>query len=617
MSLQLPLFSSEDEAFGVPDGFLDAAADRVRKSPHPANSLGRIIDDYFHITARGSNIKQELFAGLINFVANSYLLVLTPQLLEKGGLDPDITYGAFIVTTVFTSIFLGLTSNLPLAVGPGLGCATFVAYGMPKTMPGYFPGVDVQTLASYSLTACFVASTAMAGIAVTGLPIKIFDAIPPPVKDAMPSGLGLLLALCGFQQMGLVVSNPITGVTMGDVTSPPVLLGCLCIFLIVYMEDKTKAYFLLPLVITTGLAWALQLAPSPSAWVELPSICLMWMFRTDWLGWWLLEPICALYVITLFDVAGIMNAVAHHPNEAFDKPEIEALTYQDGSVKGAYWVFLSCGLGSVMAATLGCSPVIIFGEAFAGVLVGGRTGLTAVSMAACFALCVWLHPVVKAVPLFASAPVLVVVGVSLTALSRFLQWSDPRAAFVSFTTLALMPFLYSIDRAITAGLVAHYGLRLMDLIVNLATCGQLATGNGVGGKSQPAEADGSVAEEYDEPAALAAPSVRTPLASFPLASPQRGGNNDAVLPVAGNANYPGASPSRMSTKSPLLKRMLTPVSLGPGSTVYSDRLLELQVLIHFPVPTHTHTRIQGAQGTQARPTNNTPTPQTPRAFVLR
>ena len=172
-------------------------------------------------------------------------------------------------------------------------------------------------------------------------------------------------------------------------------------------------------------------------------------------------PTLAFFVIALFDVAGIMYACA----------DIAGLVSSDPSVgvPGAYWVFVSAGAASLLSAVFSCTPTIVFGESFAGVLAGGRTGLTAFGMAVLFVLTLPLHPVLEAVPLFASAPVLVVLGSQLLALipascaRKLLDFDDLIHGFPSFVTIVGMPFLAGIEKGIGAGLAAWAALQVIDL----------------------------------------------------------------------------------------------------------------------------------------------------------
>jgi len=164
-----------------------------------------------------------------------------------------------------------------------------------------------------------------------------------------------------------------------------------------------------------------------------------------------------MYIICLFDIAAIMCGMA----------KVAGLVREtDKTIPGATWVFVSTAIGSLVSPLMGCTPCIVFGEGFAGVLVGGKTGLTPIVMAFLFLCTLPFTPIFVAVPLFATAPVLVIIGVSLLGMLRHLEWEDMSKALPSFCTIVLMPYLYSIDLAIMAGLFAHISLEIMSLILS-------------------------------------------------------------------------------------------------------------------------------------------------------
>jgi AGZA family xanthine/uracil permease-like MFS transporter len=434
----------------------------------------RQLDTFFKITERGSTIRTEIVAGFVNFIANAYLLVIVPQLLQNGGVDPRLSVTGFVVSTFVSSTLLGLASNLPVAAGPGLGCAAYFAYGLSKTPPGLGEGGT-----DWCLTTCLASGAAMTALALLNVPSTVFAWFPGSVKDAMPVGLGLLLSLCGFQEMKLVVPDAKTGLTMtGDVLDPRVLLGLAGAASMAFLHAKhVKAAFLIPIAVITAVAWATRLAPAPTEILAAPMVpSPLWAHvdptRLDGRS---VLPSVALYVICLFDIAGVMFGVCRIAG---------LVSPRDGSLEGAPAVFVCCGLGSLLAPMLGCTPVIALGESFAGVLVGGRTGLVPIVMAACFALSLPFYPVFSAIPTFASSPVLVMLGVSLTGLVRSIDLDDGLTAFPAFCTLALMPFLYSIDHAITAGLLAHAVLASLDALHRLVLRGAgTSTGAAAAGTS--------------------------------------------------------------------------------------------------------------------------------------
>jgi AGZA family xanthine/uracil permease-like MFS transporter len=420
------------------------------------------LDRRFEITARGSTIRTEIAAGIVNFVANSYLVVLIPQVLHNGGngLPQQAYLLSFVLSTCTSSILVGWFSNLPLPCGVGIGCATYFAYNLAeKANNGYGAGVlDNQ---KFSSTVGLVASLFMLACALLGLPWRLFRLIPACVKGAMPVGLGFLLALAGFEHMGLVVSSAATGVTLGDTGSVPVMLGVFGVVLAGFLHHfKWRSAMVVPMCLVAGIAWIAGLADLPEfsaqAWGDLFGTGLESYVDFAPFSWVKAAlPIAAIYIICLFDVGGLTYAASSAAGLVQHQGEAEEV------LPGAHAVFTACALGSILATMTGCPPVIVLGESFAGIMVGGRTGITAIVMGLCFVAVLPVAPIVIAIPLFASASVLVLLGVDLLRLVKFLDLDNGLLALPSFFTIALMPYLYSIDMAIVFGLAVHFALQTM------------------------------------------------------------------------------------------------------------------------------------------------------------
>lgn len=440
------------------------------------------VDRYFKLTERGTDVKTEFIAGFVCFVANAYQVVLIPEICHnKGrGLDKQVYLFAFCVSTAVSSTMVGLMSNLPLPAGVGIGCSTYFAYSLTMR-ESKFDEDQVHARQVYGSTVCFAASALMTVLALSGVQWWLFRKIPFCVKDAMPVGLGLLLALEGFQQMKLVVSGD--GMLKTGPLSFSVVMGALgCVFTSFLHEKRYKSAVLLPMICLTLIGWAAGGDGLGYINAPMPKFGL-------WLSQWkeyghqyvsfegfdvarAVAPSVSLYLIALFDVGGITYAVASAAGLVLDKGTDKE------RLPGAPGVFVACGLGSMLAAVLGCSPVIALGESFAGVAVGGRTGLTALVNAAFFAMALPLGPLFSAVPEFASAPVLVLLGVDLLSLTKFLDLDDATKALPSFCTIALMPYLYSIDHAILAGLIAYWLLAALAYVAyyfDTCCCGGTAS----------------------------------------------------------------------------------------------------------------------------------------------
>ena len=265
-----------------------------------STTMAERLDKFFLITERGSTVSRECWAAVANFTANAYLLVLVPELLSAAGVARSASLFGFVMATAVSSTIVGVVGNLPVAMGPGTGAATYFSI--------HFSGQDPTV----GLTVCFVSGVLMFLLAVFNLPRRLFDYCPFSVKNAMPIGLGLYLSLCGLQKLGIVVKDD--GLALGDVTQPVVVAGMAGILLMVYMEHLRSDYkFLVPITLVAGVAWAIELAPWPtalfgSASPELPP--LVDMSAVDLSDHTTAGPVLAFFIIALFDVAGIMYSCA-------------------------------------------------------------------------------------------------------------------------------------------------------------------------------------------------------------------------------------------------------------------------------------------------------------------
>jgi len=434
------------------------------------------LDRFFALEQRGSSLRTEALAGLVCFLANAYQLTVVPEIMHNGGrgLSKPAYAFAFAVTTAFSSVLVGLMSNLPVPLGIGIGCTTYVAYTLADDVPSHIPDTPTGRQA-YISTVSLVASLMLLVLACLTLSWRLFRLMPSSIKGAMPVGLGLLLALDGCQMIGLVVPSTKTGVTSGSLLRGPTIIGglaCVCIAVMQHMRCRTAV--VAPMVVATAVGWILHYigvesinAPLPNfdgysaAWRSYARMTVDLEVLEGIDGGSLALSILSLGIIVLIDVGGCTFALAN----AADLVENKGT--KNEHLPGAHAVFFACAIGSVVSAVMGCGPVIVLAESFAGVVAGGRTGLTAIFMGLYFLLAIPLVPLFEAVPVFASAPVLFMLGVHLLSLTKYLNLDDPIEALPSFCTIALMPFFYSISNAVLAGLFMHALLRLCLKTVTL------------------------------------------------------------------------------------------------------------------------------------------------------
>lgn len=423
-------------------------------------------------------MRTELKAGFVNFLANFYLIVVVPQLLNKNenGFDERETATAFVLTTFFASLCSGILSNLPVPCGPGLGGATFIAYSV---LDGLTDTVTDEKRKE-AFTICFLAGALM--LILSPLAILLVSLSPDSVKNAIPVGLGMIFALNGFLEMELIQTDADVGLSLHKFSVRTVLAGGGLILIALLHQKGCHAGMLIPIVGVTLISWIANVDDWPDAIVDLPTMgsfaVSMNSVRHN-IGKCVVSVI-GLYLIAIFDIFGIAygvslaadlvrpaqkgsmqeNALLEECEER--KEEEEEDTHAE--LPGLTSVFVTCALSSVLASFMGITPVIALGESFAGVLAGGRTGLTAISFGVFTLLSLPFLPIIAAVPDFATSPVLVILGVNLMVLVKNCDFESTVKAVPSYLTIVLMPFLMSIDRAILAGLMAHALLYVSDFV---------------------------------------------------------------------------------------------------------------------------------------------------------
>jgi len=490
------------------DSSVSASASLLRKGQKQtwlerldAKFAGSKLDLHFRVTARGSNLSTELLAGLANFAANSYLLVLVPDLLDPVGIEQSQSLFGFVMSTFVSNMVMGPLANIPVALGPGVGCATYFAnyFGKRMTAMNINPHdeatdpavhLSVEQSVEYALGIGLLSGMLMFSLALFGVPQRLFDFCPSCIRSSMPSGLGMYLSLCGMIKLGMVVINSDTGLEMGNILAPHTLLGVIGVLMMVLMDHHHSRFkFVTPIVIVACVGWVFMDVPWPESVIgsieisKAPNLATAFSSLSSASA----SPIMAMFLIALFDVAGIMYSCCGIAGVDGNERAV-------GGVSGAYWVFLAAGAGSAVSASMYCTPVIVLGESFAGVLAGGRTGITSISMAILFLITLPFHPILTAVPLFASSPTLIVLGSQLLALlpacalartvdtvrpdgivvsepaPPLIDFDDVTEAFPAFCTIALMPFMFAIEKGIVAGLMAWVVLRLMDIVFQRELC---------------------------------------------------------------------------------------------------------------------------------------------------
>lgn len=423
------------------------------------------IEKWFHLKERGTSVRTELIAGMTTFVTVAYILAVNPSVLSAAGLDSGAVFTASALASFIGTCMMALTTNYPFILAPGLGLNAYFAYTVVLGM-----GYSWQT----ALAAVFVEGAVFLLLSLTKLRDMVINAIPSSLKLAITAGIGLFIALIGLKGAGVVVSNPATLVSMlnfhtsftegtfstAGISAILALVGVLV--MAVLMAKGVKGSILLGILITWGLGLICQFAgvyvPQPDAGfaslipdfsqgISIPSLSPI-LFKFDFshigeVGF--LTVVFAILFTSLFDTIGTVLGLASKAD----------LLESDGSLRKAKGALATQSLVTMLSAAFGISPTCVPVECAAGITEGGRTGFSSLVAAVLFLLSLLLSPFFLAIPLFATAPALVVVGFSMMGALFGVDFNDITEGIPAFLCVIAMPFTYSIAEGMYLGVISY------------------------------------------------------------------------------------------------------------------------------------------------------------------
>ena len=406
---------------------------------------GSVWDKVFKISERGSSVSRELFAGATTFLCVSYVLAVNPAILGAAGMDVGAVFTATAVSAIIMTLLLALYSNMPFAGLSGMGINAFFAYTLVVQMGHSF---------AFALTTQLIAGLAFLLIAVTPLKEYLFNAIPHTIKLAVTAGIGLFIALIGLSSAGLIVSNPATIVSIGDLQAPSSLISILGIILIaVFTGRNVKGGIFLAVIIAAVVGFFCGITKLPSTIFSMPpSLAPIW-FHYDMSELLSVDMVFVAFTFlfdNLFNVVGVLIGLT---NQA-EVPQDKQLGVQSSCMKVS-------ALGTIIGSALGTSPHIVAVESAAGIAEGGRTGLTALTIAGLFIASLFLAPLLMVIPVAATAPVLIVVGLFMMASVKDIDFGDISEGLPAFLTIIMMPFAYSIGVGIEWGLISYVLIKVL------------------------------------------------------------------------------------------------------------------------------------------------------------
>ena len=403
-----------------------------------------MLDKYFDYKKHKTDFKTEVIAGVTTFLTMAYIMFLNPVILADGGFDFGGVYTATALAAALACFIAAFYAKTwPVGLAPGMGINAFIAYVVCGGM-GYTPGE--------ALGAVLVAGVVFLIISLTPLRAWLINSIPKSLKLGIGAGIGLFLAIIGFQLMGLTSDNPVVLVQMGDLSNPLLLCGAGAFISMIVMEKlKIKGNIIIGILIFSIIAWIF-------GWAEFKGVVSGIKPMTHLLTFDLGAALSAsmatvvftLFFIDFFDTAGTLTSVAN----------VAGKVGSDGKIKDIDKAMLSDSVSTVAGAMLGTSTVTTYIESAAGVKAGGKTGMTSLVIGLLFLLCLFFGDLATSLPKEVDAAALIYISTLFVRNITDIEWEDAAEAGPAVLAMIAMPFTYSISNGIALAFVSYAAIKI-------------------------------------------------------------------------------------------------------------------------------------------------------------
>jgi adenine/guanine/hypoxanthine permease len=402
-----------------------------------------LIDRYFRLAENQTSVKQELLGGLTTFVTMAYIVVVNPQILSQAGMPADGVVFATCLSAAVATLVMGLYANYPIALAPGMSLNAYFTYSVCLAMH-----VPWQT----ALAVVFFSGVLFLLLTVTRVREQIVNGIPDCLKHSTAAGIGMFIAFVGLRNAKLVVANSATFVGLGSFTDKEVQTACLGLVLtLVLMARKLHGAILVGILGTTILGILRGISGWPSTLFSMPHPSSTFL-RLDFRGaihLGFLEILFAFLFVDLFDNVGTLVGVCEQGGFV-----------KNGKIPRVGRVLMADSVGTIFGALTGTSTVTSYIESAAGVAAGARTGLSNLAVAALFLAAMFCTPLATAVPSYATAPALILVGVLMSQSVAQVKWLDFSEALPAFITMVATPLTFSIATGLSLGLISYTVVKL-------------------------------------------------------------------------------------------------------------------------------------------------------------
>lgn len=401
-----------------------------------------MFEKLFKLSDHNTTIRTEVLAGLTTFLTMSYIIFVNPDILSSTGMDRNAVFVATCIAAALGSVVMALVANWPIGMAPGMGLNAFFAFTVVAAM-----GFSWQQ----ALGAVFISGCIFLLLTVTGIRSWLVAGIPKSIRSAIAAGIGLFLAFIALKNSGIVVDNPATLVGLGNLGNTGALLAILGFFVIAALDAlKVRGAILIGILVVTVLSMLLGVSEFQGVFSMPPSLAPTF-FQLDIMGalhTGLLQVILVFVLVEVFDATGTLIGVSKR-----------AGLIEEGKPNRLGRALFADSTAIVAGSLLGTSSTTAYVESASGVQAGGRTGLTALTIALLFLAALFIAPLAASVPGYATAPALLyVAGLMMHELVE-IEWGDVTEATPAALTALMIPFTYSIANGLAFGFISYVVLK--------------------------------------------------------------------------------------------------------------------------------------------------------------
>ncbi len=404
-----------------------------------------MLDNYFNYKKHKTDFKTEVVAGVSTFLTMAYIMFLNPVILADGGFDFG---GVFTATACATALACFIAAfyakTWPVGLAPGMGINAFIAYGVCLGME-YTP--------AEALGAVLVAGVVFLIISLTPIRAWLINSIPKSLKLGIGAGIGMFLAIIGFEIMGLTADNPVTLVQLGDLSNPLLLLGAGAFVSMIVMEKKgIKGNIIIGILVFSAIAWLTGVGKFNGVVSSPPPMTYLFEFDLGAaLSASMVTVVFTLFFIDFFDTAGTLTSVAN----------VAGKIGKDGKIQDIDKAMLSDSVSTVAGAMMGTSTVTTYVESAAGVKAGGKTGMTSLVIGILFLLCLFFSPLATSLPKEIDGAALIYIATLFVRNITDIEWDDIAESGPAVLAMLAMPFTYSISHGIALAFIAYAAIKIL------------------------------------------------------------------------------------------------------------------------------------------------------------